>query len=587
MASPTKLPVLSRSNRVGVKVAECAGRRLIDREELPCDITYCLRGPASTRACGGHESRNGDQALFSTHRTGGEAMPIFDRRLTHVKTRVWDTTPVGFKFPELSDDELKVGDVVSRPNVGVAFSGGGTRSAAATLGQLRGLSELGLINSIRYISCVSGGAWACVPFTFLPDSWTDEQFLGQPVDPADISLPRLSQTDRNSYAHSVANSVIFDDFIEKALKLAGDETYARAIGDVFLEGFRIDSLSRFFTQDRQSRDAILGRNSRMRADDFYLSRRSRPFLIVGSTLLRVDNEPPEPDLIHVETTPLYAGAHVRHSNAGSSRRAIGGGYVEPFAFDSDAPDRAPTGGEVSVRLGAKRHRYTLSDVMGTTGAAPAEALERLNLSFLGFPEFKHWPVPDANGATTKEYEFGDGGHLENLGIMPLLMRRVEKIVVFINTRDELKPDDGKINTSLPPLFGQTPQFTKNHVFPKSKYRSLVDGLVKAKDAGKTVMFRDKYTVSEALHYGVKGGWKVEVLWVYNERVPDWESELRREVRDEIASGSLGSFPHYRTFFQNPPSIIDLSAKQVHMLAHLSCWNVTKNAQVFRKMLLDG
>ena len=36
--------------------------------------------------------------------------------------------------------------------------------------------------------------------------------------------------------------------------------------------------------------------------------------------------------------------------------------------------------------GANRHRFALSDVMGTTGAAPAEILDRLRLDFLGFPE---------------------------------------------------------------------------------------------------------------------------------------------------------------------------------------------------------
>ena len=113
---------------------------------------------------------------------------------------------------------------------------------------------------------------------------------------------------------------------------------------------------------------------------------------------------------------------------------------------------------------------------------------------------------------------------------------------------------------------------------------MVDGLLTAKSDGKTVMFRDTYPVRRARHYGIESGWEVTVLWVYNERVASWESKLREEVADLVSSGSLGSFPHYKTFFQNPPKLIDLSATQVQMLAHLSCWNVTSNSADLEQML---
>ena len=513
-------------------------------------------------------------------------MSIFDTRLKYATTKVWDSTDSNFKFPEEGDSQLKLPDISGRPNVGIAFSGGGTRSASATLGQLRGLDKLDLLRSVRYISSVSGGAWTAVPFTYLPGSWTDEQFLGQPTEPRKISIEGLKRTDRNSFAHRIANSIIIDDFFEHAGKLAGDETFSRAIGNIFLDGMGIDSLGRFFTFDDRTRDVILRRNKKMRAGDFYAARGGRPFLIAGSTILRPDNVTPKPRRIHFETTPLYAGVRVRHRKAGSQDRDIGGGYLEPFAFDSDAPENAPNNRqEVTVRLGAKRHRYTLSDVMGSSGAAPAEVLDEIGLDFLGFPEFKHWPADRPHRTSAKEYEFGDGGILENLGIMPLLMRRVQKIIVFVNTRDRLKgPGPGEINDSIRPLFGQTPDFTENHVFPKSKYLRLVDGLLTAKSNGKTVMFRDTYPVRRARHYGIESGWEVTVLWVYNERVASWESKLREEVADLVSSGSLGSFPHYKTFFQNPPKLIDLSATQVQMLAHLSCWNVTSNAADLEQML---
>lgn len=231
-----------------------------------------------------------------------------------------------------------------------------------------------------------------------------------------------------------------------------------------------------------------------------------------------------------------------------------------------------------------------TNVAGTSGAAPAEVLAKLGLDWLGFPEFRHWSVPDADKTRAKEYTFGDGGILENLRIMSLLMRKVERIVVFVNTKAQIK-GGGKdeINDSIPPLFGKTPPFSLNHVFPKKMYPELVENLLINKEAGKTAMHKARYPVRAAPYYGIEGGWEVDILWVYKKRVKAWENKLPANIRKKIGTGSLGNFPHYKTFFQNPPNVIDLSATQVHLLAHLHCWNITapENAQLFLDILTQN
>ncbi|MEZ9044512.1 hypothetical protein AB6D99_05120 [Vibrio cyclitrophicus] len=58
-------------------------------------------------------------------------------------------------FPET--ELLSFKEDYANRDLGVAFSGGGTRSAACTLGQLKALDELGLLPRVKYISAVSGG----------------------------------------------------------------------------------------------------------------------------------------------------------------------------------------------------------------------------------------------------------------------------------------------------------------------------------------------------------------------------------------------------------------------------------------------
>ena len=49
--------------------------------------------------------------------------------------------------------------------LGLALSGGGYRSAIYNYGILKGLFEIGVIDTIDYISAVSGGSWIAAPFS--------------------------------------------------------------------------------------------------------------------------------------------------------------------------------------------------------------------------------------------------------------------------------------------------------------------------------------------------------------------------------------------------------------------------------------
>jgi hypothetical protein len=82
---------------------------------------------------------------------------------------------------------------------------------------------------------------------------------------------------------------------------------------------------------------------------------------------------------------------------------------------------------------------------------------------------------------------------------------------------------------------------------------------------------------------------VDVLWVYTNPVTAWRNRLDQTVRLGMDFEPLlyKLFPNYDTFLQ-----LHLTARQVNLLAHLSCWNVINeqsiggfpaNAQLFREM----
>lgn len=307
---------------------------------------------------------------------------IHDRR-RYVNTRVWSTESAPTSFPERDDtDGLAVPWLGKKADVGVAFSGGGIRSASATLGQLRGLHVTGLLGQVRYISAVSGGSWTATTFTYLPDEFDEETFLGVAKNPAELSKEDFESGEEGSFAQVLAKTGIADDFLLELFKFAGDETYSRAIGRLFLQPFNLDDTEHFFTFHAGARDAVLAGNSQtddeiyfLEKSDFYSVRENRPYFVVGGTILRLNNTGYSHQKMQCEYTPLYTGVRRLFPAAGRRGVPIGGGCVESFAYDSANPEEQWDTHRWRVKLGRRRYRFTLSDVIGSSSAAPAELLE--------------------------------------------------------------------------------------------------------------------------------------------------------------------------------------------------------------------
>src|SRR5262249_3764163 len=80
-------------------------------------------------------------------------------------------------FPE--SDQLP-----NKRDIAVAISGGGVRSASSAIGELRGLEKTELLGRVQYVSVVSGGAWAAIPWTFSGEP----DLLGTYQDPRALRL---------------------------------------------------------------------------------------------------------------------------------------------------------------------------------------------------------------------------------------------------------------------------------------------------------------------------------------------------------------------------------------------------------------
>jgi hypothetical protein len=511
-----------------------------------------------------------------------------------LESRVWPNTDSGLVFPECQD---------GRPSTGVCFSGGGTRSYAATIGQLRGLAEIGLLERIGYVSAVSGGAWAATAHAYYAGpGQTNGEILGAVSRPEELdaaALSRLSESELGIAATRDFRQTLMS--LHQSPAVAADRIWVQAVGETFLSPFGLFEAERpqAFTLDSVSSEEIRIRNPAIGPLHEVRKGREAPYLITHATLNWPSDSDSAARKVGFEYSPLYCGSPVlyRLESKGQSV-SVGGGLVESCAFGCDPP-LVPFDADDRITV-EQEQPFTLADAIGASSAF--RTADRDNRFY---PHVQCWPVTKA-AAPGRRYLFSDGGDLENFGIISLLRRKVRSIVVFVNTvwplSLRINPDAGwpvdptpetrVMDPFMAPLFGAPNlAFPNNKVFSEGDFSLLHRRLQEAKHSRSVVAATMTHQVQENTWWGVAGGWDVRVCWVYNECVPEWEERLPLETRRCIQGslsaeklGFLGNFPHYRTQGQNPGALIRLTPSQVNLLSHLSCWTVTRQADKLNDLL---
>lgn len=516
----------------------------------------------------------------------------------------------------------------------VAISGGGTRSASAAIGQLRAINELGWIEKAKYMSASSGGAWALVPYLYKSDSISDEEFLGEYVAPEDLT-ERLIR--KKGIKKSLGNAIhtigfVFPQVFTQGLR--GNEAYGKTIGKYFLKPFGIES-SKFFTFDDKAYAIVSAKqNEKVNEVGFSSVSKSRelPYPIVTATGFP-DESGGWDSIYPIEITPLYSGIRTL-----SIADKIGGGYIESFAYDASfKTELDPKKTKMaSYTIKNKASRFSLNDVVGVTGAAPVQALESTRFTpNANFPKFNYEPVGEVGEVSVRKLTHGDGGFNDNLALFPLFNRRVENILVFINTSTkfeiqaqeliEMKDASGfeGVSGDLVSYFAisdEDKRYARSyhpHRFPynavinngEAKLKSLVDEFNKLQSAGKPLVHCDRYTIRSSERYGleISGSYEPNICWVYLDRSQRWADAIKPGKKDKQLSflvpenssmtgvkkqksrlfqtnNDFVRFPHYRTIGESWIKAIDLSAPQVNAISQLTHWSVLRSSEKIESFL---
>ena len=284
-----------------------------------------------------------------------------------------------------------VGESTSQRKFGLALSGGGIRSGAVSLGVLQTLYASNTLSEFEYVSTVSGGGYPV--YGLLYQMVKNERTLGDLLSDSGIIVRRAEKK-----AHFVRNSEVF-----VALPLipaytaasfhrqytAAQPIYKAKIHGTFGGGF-------YSTFGRpEIGDATAGKIQGF------------PTPIFGASASLGSPAPPRRGYSYrygdfFEISPGFSGSpNIGYfTNAFNDVQMIAAVVISAAAIDSPQ-------GDVQLPDFVKAVNFGL----GTGFSAPAQG--KTNISFF----------------------LGDGGFIENMGILPLLRRGCTDILVFDNSDD--------------------------------------------------------------------------------------------------------------------------------------------------------
>ena len=541
--------------------------------------------------------------------------------MTQLNAKYWEAPSSNqADFPENSDPELAYQPIQNRPNCGIAFSGGGTVSAALAPGFIKALEDLDLMKNVKYISGVSGGTWGTSAYCFALDSDRRTKYFGTKINP---DLSQLNVTDikkadeKGSMLEAVTDAKIVRLTIENAfLFLLGHESFTRAVGQIFLKPFGLNNKTGYFSCDDNSIQNIKSRNSGLK-DSTFLKLYSNPdnpnedspYYIMNTTMLT----PPQAKTYNkhpFEFTPLYCGM-IGNQGKDTTGETIGGYFVEPFAFNTSNPTVNTT--EKTITVEEAKKTLILSSPVGTSGSAVEQYIAELRSIFKHltkfFPAFDYWNPADkdqGNPLKTQQYLFGDGGITEDTGIASLLARKVENIVLFITEPFDTKPISTKKcektqrtfgYNQIAQLFGvqkvkesepkpytfglSVAQNLPGQFFKTEDFTGLQQALTTAKDNKEAIVVTQAYEVLENDGFGVEGNWNVNVTWVIVDTCPEFNQGLVPGGIYDSETGKftidgLENFPAICTFEQNKGYVIQLTPAQANLLGNQAYWMVATN-----------
>jgi len=513
--------------------------------------------------------------------------------------------------------ETAAGDGSGADAVGVGFSGGGSRAFATALGWVRAMTDLGLWRAERlYVIGVSGSCWFLAPFAY--GNLTTGDALGPYVAPGDLTLDRAGAA---AGAFAGYPGPIFRQCAEAlaAALLVGGRGLEAIWRDVIFASFLAPAgigISQPFFESAAAAAAAQAANPGLfidaAQDSTPLAPRDAgaPAPHFGGTM-----EGPTDLLPLAERTyfPLVMGPRLAGTGgfryqdyakrkSPENASVATGGFVDTWALGAIPLRNASA--EASVLPAAQL--FSLAAAVGIASMAPAQIFTEmpwlddddgaggsgvLDLT----PTLRLWAPAAGSEEEPPFIAVGDGGQVDNYGILHLLQRGHSRVVIFdcsetpLATSEQWDPYTRNATSKdgdeyIPALFGQVvgtvidgykTSIQNNHVFEAEGLPRLISAMQASNATGLGIAASVNVTTVANELFEIEAGRAVDLTWVYLDAPQQWLDALPDETRSSLGQ----EFPEYSTLTR-----LDLTVSEVTILSNLCSWVVRQHEELLRAKL---
>jgi hypothetical protein len=531
-------------------------------------------------------------------------------------------------YPELeATNPYHYNKTIDLNGVGIAISGGGSRSFTATIGYVRGLVDITIhsnknaFNAAQYVSSVSGGSWFTGTYLLAKNmnKLTDNQLLGTFRSPDNITLANLltdndaNNDSKNPYPLTLCSRATHQDAISNLTSLIGkvstQHLWNYTVGKIFLEPYGLNK--RPLAINAYQSSVMYNANTKVLGNKLQrpiYPAIEDPFWIANTTLLQSSLK--LQGTTDVQITPMYCG---HPQIISGSNITVGGVLTDAMGFSCFCPDSSQIDtAKANKSIGRK---YTImkvqlspilngtlcvDDIIGTSSAAFAgEVAKYTSISNID-PQYNYW-CPSVKNVTQTLIPTGDGAFCDNLGVIALLSRGIKKIICFDNTGVLLGsnsisgyPNSYASGVCLLNLFGlehsvpisaqsadNDPLFNldSTQVFESSAWSSFQAQLKSTTTAGGPTYARATLKVLPNKRNCITGGYQVDFFVIVLQPSSTFNNALPSNIRSEFGGNisELGHFPLYKTMFENFANVIQYTPRQVNLLASYTHWTIQQPA----------
>jgi len=482
-----------------------------------------------------------------------------------VNARVW-TMPREV-FPEMQEMPKWLKHT---NDLGLALSGGGIRATCESFGVLQALHRMGHLKQVRYVCSNSGSSWVTAPFAFLPDDYAVSDFFGHgPLGPKKLTLAQLDTMQDRSFLKvaSEANPTMraIEDIVKSQAtwfrkpKLRG---WNESVTHAYLKPFGLHSEASVMSPPKgtkgydRAQAAVAGTDVTV-----YPLRDGAPYPIINASQMHWNNEDPGGVWYPLEFTPLYSGLPLSVS---LSDGVVGGGVLESFGLGAvrpmDARQVIDEDQEVKVK---PEYWCPLAYAAGTSSGAPYMGIaDKTIVRALGGEVVPVWhPAGTAENKYNEQAIQADGGACDDIAVLGLLRRNVRKIISVLGINRPFTDENLVWEEWWTSLFGRTTRGisptdpavlnARAQVFAPEKLDELVDAARKLAEKGLAPIVEQELDVLPNARCGVKGGYKVKVLWVFAYLSDSFRTALPQETQELLKT----PIPAWKTVAANPVATV--------------------------------